>query len=641
MPSTLTYPGVYVEEIPSGVRTITGVSTSNTAFVGYFPRGPVDQAVRLNSFADFERTFGGLDARSEASFSIRQYYLNGGAVAFVVRVTDSTAAEAEVDADDATPALRIEAVNNGLAGNNLLIAIDTIGLAGTGEFNLSVAQQVDATTTVLETFTNAVITDSNDPNFVATLINGNSSNITVEVLNAVLPAITGATDPNVDLAAHTLIALGGGDAATAASGIVTDLGQDVLRLTAANPGVWGNDLQVAIDTVVGPGGEFNLVARRVVQRDGQTVVLEQESFRNLVITNPDSPRYVEDVIREGSSLISAETLVGSIPTPTGVTDATSDPDAHSFLTLSGGVDGPIPGEAAFRGSEANKSGMYALLDIAPEVFNLLCLPAVANMGDSDATAVYTEAATFCERQRAFLLCDIDAADDEPADALSWMQNVAPATRNGAVYFPRLVVPDPLNENRPRQIAASGTVAGVYARTDTNRGVWKAPAGTDATLRGANLAVTLSDGQNGQLNPRGVNAFRAFPVYGRVIWGARTLRGDDMLADEYKYIPIRRLALYIETSLFQGLQWAVFEPNDEPLWSQIRLNVGAFMQTLFRQGAFQGSSPRDAYFVRCDRTTTTQNDIDRGIVNILVGFAPLKPAEFVVLQLQQIAGQLAT
>src|SRR5690606_17472540 len=201
--------------------------------------------------------------------------------------------------------------------------------------------------------------------------------------------------------------------------------------------------------------------------------------------------------------------------------------------------------------------------------------------------------------------------------------------------------DPLNENRPREVAASGTVAGVYARTDATRGVWKAPAGTEASLRGASLAVNLSDGQNGQLNPRGINAFRAFPVYGRVVWGARTLRGDDMLADEYKYVPVRRLALYIEESLFQGLQWVVFEPNDEPLWSQIRLNVGAFMQTLFRQGAFQGRSPREAYFVRCDRTTTTQNDIDRGVVNILVGFAPLKPAEFVVLQLQQIAGQLAT
>ena len=125
------------------------------------------------------------------------------------------------------------------------------------------------------------------------------------------------------------------------------------------------------------------------------------------------------------------------------------------------------------------------------------------------------------------------------------------------------------------------------------------------------------------------------------WGARSLDGADALASEWKYIPVRRLALYLEESLFRGLQWVVFEPNDEPLWSQIRLNVGAFMHNLFRQGAFQGTSPRDAYFVKCDNETTTQNDINLGIVNVIVGFAPLKPAEFVILKIQQMAGQVQT
>jgi Bacteriophage tail sheath protein len=156
-----------------------------------------------------------------------------------------------------------------------------------------------------------------------------------------------------------------------------------------------------------------------------------------------------------------------------------------------------------------------------------------------------------------------------------------------------------------------------------------------------LTVKLTDGENGQLNPLAVNCLRAFPVIGRVVWGARTLRGADQLASEWKYLPVRRLALFIEESLFRGTQWVVFEPNDEPLWAQIRLNVGAFMQGLFRQGAFQGSSPREAYFVKCDKETTTQNDIDQGIVNIVVGFAPLKPAEFVVIKIQQIAGQIQT
>jgi len=186
------------------------------------------------------------------------------------------------------------------------------------------------------------------------------------------------------------------------------------------------------------------------------------------------------------------------------------------------------------------------------------------------------------------------------------------------------------------------MAGVYARTDAERGVWKAPAGTDAVLRGVQaLEYRLTDPENGVLNPMGINCLRSLPTFGRVAWGARTLVGADAQANEWKYVPVRRLALFMEESLYRGLQWVVFEPNDEPLWASIRLNVGAFMNTLFRQGAFQGASPREAYFVRSDRSTTTQSDIDRGIVNIVVGFAPLKPAEFVVLKIQQIAGQIET
>jgi phage tail sheath protein FI len=179
-----------------------------------------------------------------------------------------------------------------------------------------------------------------------------------------------------------------------------------------------------------------------------------------------------------------------------------------------------------------------------------------------------------------------------------------------------------------------------ARTDAQRGVWKAPAGTDAGLLGvAGLQLNTTDAENGLLNPLGINSLRTLPVFGTVVWGARTLRGADAAADEYKYIPVRRTALFIEESLYRGLKWVVFEPNDEPLWSQVRLNVGAFMHNMFRQGAFQGKTPREAYLVKCDAETTTQNDINLGIVNILVGFAPLKPAEFVIIKLQQLAGQI--
>jgi phage tail sheath protein FI len=208
--------------------------------------------------------------------------------------------------------------------------------------------------------------------------------------------------------------------------------------------------------------------------------------------------------------------------------------------------------------------------------------------------------------------------------------------HSAIFFPNLIIRE---GDKEIAVGPSGAIAGLMARIDATRGVWKAPAGTEADLRGViGVRRRLSDGENGVLNPRAVNAIRVFPN-GIVSWGARTMDGDDAFASEYRYIPIRRLALFLEESLYRGLKWAVFEPNDEPLWAQIRLNVGAFMHNLFRQGAFQGQTAREAYFVRCDATTTTQNDRNLGIVNIIVGFAPLKPAEFVVLYLQQMAGQI--
>ena len=211
-----------------------------------------------------------------------------------------------------------------------------------------------------------------------------------------------------------------------------------------------------------------------------------------------------------------------------------------------------------------------------------------------------------------------------------------AKQHSAVFFPRLRIRDNGTEVT---VGPTGAIAGVMARIDGSRGVWKAPAGTEADLRGVvGLERNVTDGENGILNPRAVNTLRAFPT-GIVNWGARTMDGDNDTGSEYKYIPVRRLALFIEESLYRGLGWTVFEPNDEPLWAQIRLNVGAFMQDLFRKGAFEGDTPAKAYFVKCDGETTTSTDRNLGIVNIEVGFAPLKPAEFVVITIQQIAGDL--
>jgi phage tail sheath protein FI len=251
--------------------------------------------------------------------------------------------------------------------------------------------------------------------------------------------------------------------------------------------------------------------------------------------------------------------------------------------------------------------------------------------------LYTEAIGYVEDRRAMLIVDIQADVANQTQMQTWLSdNDGLRHPNTAVYFPRINAPDPLNENRPRSLGAGGAMAGLWARTDTARGVWKAPAGTEATLRNVeSLGYKLTDQENGQLNPLGANCLRNFPVYGNIAWGARTLDGADLRASDWKYVPVRRTTLFIEESLFRGTKWVVFEPNDEPLWSQIRLNVGAFMQDLFRKGAFQGTTPKEAYFVKCDSETTTQTDIDNGIVNIEVGFAPLKPAEFVILKIQQI------
>jgi uncharacterized protein len=380
-----------------------------------------------------------------------------------------------------------------------------------------------------------------------------------------------------------------------------------------------------------------------VMEAGRPKVLLLEAFRNLTMDKA-SPNYVVTALEDSTLVEAVDEGIGEVPTgsegsPTG--GPTGEPNWQPPIggPLSGGADGEVPDASGeLLGSRAQRTGMYALDGIIPDIFNILCLPSAANLDNDNRAAAYAEALSYCIEKRAFLIVDIPESVNTPEEMIAESGRLT-AGNYAAVYFPRLQVSDPLNSGRPRNVAASGTMAGVYARIDAARGVWTASAGTDAVLRNANLAVVLTDGQNGGLNPLGLNVLRSFPIFGNIAWGARTLDGADQKASEWKYIPVRRTALFIEESLFQALKWVVFQPNDEPLWSQIRLNVGAFMNDLFRQGAFQGRTPREAYFVKCDKETTTQNDINRGVVNIVVGFAPLKPAEFVVIRIQQIAGEV--
>jgi phage tail sheath protein FI len=327
------------------------------------------------------------------------------------------------------------------------------------------------------------------------------------------------------------------------------------------------------------------------------------------------------------------------------TAAAFDQNVRTYSFGGSGTAGRQTGSSAGNDGNPPKATDYtAAYEIARsdiDLFNLLVLPPDANPAiGAELEKLWPEASAFCASERAFLIMDPPPSWGDTQAASSGVNalRVGLTKDHSAVYFPRLRL---VEKGLEQVVGPAGAMAGLFARIDGTRGVWKAPAGSEADLRGiAGIDVTMSDLQNGQINPTGVNAIRVFPE-GVVSWGARTMDGADAFASEYKYVPIRRLALFLEESLYRGLKWAVFEPNDEPLWSQIRLNVGAFMQDLFRKGAFAGSKPSDAYFVKCDRETTTANDQNLGIVNIWVGFAPLKPAEFVVLYLQQIAQKLAS
>ncbi|WP_017464137.1 phage tail sheath subtilisin-like domain-containing protein [Dyella ginsengisoli] len=494
MPASLTYPGVYVQEASSGVRTITGVATSIALFIGWAARGPVDRAVRIASFADYERYYGGLDTRTYLGYAVQQFFDNGGSDAYVLRVADAGAK-----------------TTKGSTGN--------------------------------------------------------------------------------------------------------------LSFSASSPGQWANGYGIAITLRADDVTRFRLQ----VLSDSADATSVVETFENLSMTATD-PRFVKNVINGRSLYISADTS-GSTTPAAGTTPLKS---------VQAGTDGAqwSAADAAFRTAVTASFATGGVIDRI-DLFNLVCVP-----GLTDAGTISTLQGK-CKARRAFLLVDAPegtTVGNMPA-ALTGM--TGSDASYAAIYYPWVRAPDPLRQGALASFPPCGYVAGVYARTDGARGVWKAPAGADASVNGAaSLELSMSDAENGQLNPLGINCLRNLPVYGSVVWGARTLQGNDARASEWKYIPVRRMALFLEESLYRGTQWVVFEPNDEPLWAQIRLNVGAFMQNLFRQGAFQGRSAREAYFVKCDRETTTQNDINLGIVNIHVGFAPLKPAEFVVIRLQQIAGDIA-
>jgi phage tail sheath protein FI len=619
---------VYIIEQPSGSHVITGVSTSVTAFVGAARKGPGDEAIALSSFADYVRTFGDvMDVAHPMGHSVAHFFANGGSNAIIVRALGAgakTAAHAFDPAGDLILTLTARSRGGWANGTAPTPAAKTGIFATTSastnatadHFKLEITQWTpgvsggSATVLTTETFDDLSMSPANS-RYVEKIVNASSLLVTASV---------SAGPPNPAPAAGT------------STGTVTP-GGDVH--------VSGKTLRLSIDQ--GPATDFVFwPGENPATGHDLDAVCQFMSDNGWPVdgSHPAGPL----VLTSKTSDLDSAVVVGL----TGVNDASEDfglglarggtevsasapyrPAAVS-AALAGGDDGS-PVAATDIVSATAGEGMLALQTLDFPRFNLLCLPGVTTAD----TAEINDALDYCRRQNAFLVVD-PAGDLNPTQLEGQANLVRALGAHGAVYWPRLITPDSDAAGLP----PSGAVAGVMARTDAARGVWKAPAGLAAGVAGpTGLASPTNDDVSGELNHLGLNVLRSFPGSGIVVWGARTLAGSDVPGGDFKYVPVRRLTDYLSASLYLGTQFAVFEPNDPELWGQLRLAVGGFMRGLFRQGAFQQSEKHaesDSFFVICDSTVNPQTEIDAGRVNVVVGFAPLKPAEFVVITITQLS-----
>ncbi|MCY0990925.1 phage tail sheath subtilisin-like domain-containing protein [Nannocystis sp. ILAH1] len=750
----LTYPGVYIQEVPSGVRTITGVSTSTALFVGRTERGVMNKPTRVFNFTEFQRNFGAGTEESELATAVRLFFTNGGTVAIITRIADDTATPASVTLEDlaGNSVLKVTAREAGRRGSELRVAIDYATQNPSELFNLTVTRVNSTSLQESETEVHSNLSmRPGDPRFVDDIVGQNSALVTTERVPVVLGngfsvgarVVDGTNLTDIDIpdgAVLTLVVDGGNPAnavfdadtgtfAGLPAGILVTVvqagtGKALLRVTSAGsavqviPSGGANDIATYMQMGAARGGleQSPYGAQRPAptglhttishENLGRLAALDQENFQiadaiaievdgttlevfNLNttgtgrfykgnITSLDSLLNVQEKLHALAAQFNTKAqgkanfpwraqvhgytlafyrLTGGANLGAGVTVTSTGAglfdnfgfadfgNARYYSLAPGGAGGfQTDGTEGFDGDRPTPTDYdeaYELIDREVDIFNILVLPRDAKASDADRNVLWGPASAFCQRRRAVLLVDPPSSWVTAADVTAGIAGlrVGLVKDHSILYWSRLLA---LNEfNLVKPVDPSGAMAGVIARTDAQRGVWKAPAGLEADIRGIlGVERQTSDPENGDLNQQAANNIRVF-TGGIVSWGARTMDGYDNSGSEYKYVPVRRLALYLAESLRRGLQFAVFEPNDEPLWAQIRLAAGAFMHGLFRQGAFQGQKKSDAYFVKVDAETTTQNDINLGIVNVIVGFAPLKPAEFVVVQLKQIAGQIQT
>jgi len=672
----LTYPGVYVQELPSGTHTIAGAATSVTAFVGYVTRGPMNIPVQCLNFGDFQRVFGGLDSDSVTSFQVSQFFLNGGTEAWVSRLCAASAPPVQpaatlvgappptspppppgttVTATKGTNLLPLASQNPGTWGANVFVTVDymtnklnTFNLTATLYSTTSNSNSNSTSYSLVQTQSVPGVTlDITQPNSIIEVMQS-ASNQFAQLL--AIPTLAATPATVVPFASGTMLTFV--PPPSPVSGVTFSILVQAPPVNSKTPLAIAVPLSMTftIATVSDLVAGIQSALSNTAGFPGVPTSLASATVRSCLSPFPSAtggPQAPLVQIWSADPGLAGYLIVVTTNHTTLFTTLQINYQAQQLTFKSQtNADGLIPTGFDVAGNSTTRSGIYAL--DAMQTVNLLLVPDMPAMimPAMAYPANYLTAATatlnYAIQRKAFAIVDMPNNIQTPSDAVAWATNT-PATFgtgiiSSATYFPQVLVPDPFS-TQPLAIGGSGTLAGIYALTDVNRGVWKAPAGITAPLAGVQqLTYVMNDQENGQINPLGVNALRTFPVYDNVSWGARTLAAANIADEDWKYISVRRLALYIEQSLIQGLQWVVFEPNDDRLWSQIRLSVNGFLHPLYLQGAFAGASQSQAYQCICDASTTTAQDMENGIVNILILFAPVRPAEFVVISLQQMAGQ---
>jgi phage tail sheath protein FI len=643
---------VYVQEVASGVRPIESASTSTAAFVGLTEMGPDDEALRITSWTEYQRFYGSFIKDGYLPASVFQFFNNGGRQCYILRVTRSAGEGAKAasttvrnSAPEPVAGLEISARSAGAWGNFLVVTIENGSVDPSNELRISVRRQADAlilpsdlaTTMPLEVHDNLSM-NPQAPNYIVSVLGARSNLIraTVPDTNRALQRglYRGGPGPrlplgpkrslmiDVDHDGLQQVVLPEDIQATEDLGAVAAAIQTAIRgLTKKKASTPAEALANFTCTAEGDGAAAHLLLQ------SGTTASEASSVAIRSAPVDDATRLLK--LSTGDGGIAQDAFAPRRPAPAPAIQLGDNEITGPVVAARLGSDGE--GEPSVQTFQAGFARLNNKTD-----FSLLAVPG------ENSTDLMDSAMGYCERrplQDVFYLGEMTNTDVSPAQAEAYRKQLKAPSSYGALYFPWIKALDPSGASaEPVLLPPSGYIAGLYARTDASRGVWKAPAGTSATLSGAvGLGVEVTDTEHGNLNPLGVNVIRRFPAAGIVSFGARTVTTTDA---EWKYVPVRRLAIMMRVSIYNGIQWAVFEPNDELLWSQLRLNVRSFMMGLFRQGAFKGATPSDAFFVKCDSDTTTQIEIDQGIVNVLVGFAPLKPAEFVIVKISQKAGQAA-